>query len=308
MDLKYILIKRIRNENTEQLRLDSLYRILDKNGFECEDNAYLNYIVKYLDDYKDNKESFCYSKKLKKIGMNTGYLIDNLRNTRKNSSIVIIDMNSGNVLGVLVFNYVHTSDKDYDYDNSLYVDSFCTNQQNRVSGIGKLLITSIIEATEEFGYIDNIFLNAATRDSEGFYERFNFEPTGRYKDKMKEYKYPIVPSGYASSEAEPSEAEPSEADASEAEAREAEARDDPPPHSMPLSKFVIPRSIPLPPYEMVSNPIKPTYIKIWSRGDNLRTSKNRLEQLEKVYGNDFDFTVRGRRQRRGQRRRAQRRR
>jgi topoisomerase IA-like protein len=63
---------------------------------------------------------------------------------------------------------------------------------------------------------------------------------------------------------------------------------------MPLSKFIIPRSIPLPPYEMVSNPIKPTYIKIWSRGDNLRTSKNRLEQLEKVYGNDFDFTVKGR--------------
>ena len=39
--------------------------------------------------------------------------------------------------------------------------------------------------------IDNIFLKAATRGSEGFYEKFNFKYTGIIDDKMREYKYSI---------------------------------------------------------------------------------------------------------------------
>jgi hypothetical protein len=327
MDLKYLLIKRDYHLDTEQLALNKLYTKLDEADFICNNNIYLKYITEYIKIHRTPTASFCSPKK--REGMNTSYLTDNLEDTIKNSAIAVMDDDNGHVLGVLVFYYVDMSDIDHDYDHSLYVEAFCTNQQYKISGIGKLLITSLIKATERIAEIDNIFLNAATRDSEGFYEKFDFEATGRAKDRMNEFQYRVnkyqEPSEAEPSEAEPSEAEPSEyaseesestgpdseaeareaeareAEAREAEAREAEARDEPP-ASMPLSQFVIPRTIPLPHYKMVSKTKKakkaktpkPKYIKIWSRGDNLRTSKNRLEQLEKVFGSDFDFTVKGR--------------
>ena len=346
MDLKYILIESSLRDKTEQSILDALYQILDENGFKSHNNLYLDYIKTYLRDYKTNNESFCYSKKNGGGGMNTGYLIDNLENTRRYSSIVIMDddPSTGDILGVLVFKYVKWSDEDDYYDNSLYIDSFCTNQQLlHIRGIGKLLITSLIEATEKLGYIDNIFLNAATRASEGFYERFNFEATGRVNDKMKEYIYPIYPEATSEEEAEAreatseEEAQAREAQAREAQAREAQARereeseesestgpdseideakkatkkaareatkaeanvgvkveseeDEEPPASMPLSQLIMPRSVPLP-HKKVKTP-KQTYIKIWMRGTNLRAAKNRLEELQKIFGSDFDFTVKG---------------
>ena len=51
--------------------------------------------------------------------------------------------------------------------------------------------------------IDNIFLEAATKDSEGFYEKFKFKPTGKIEDKMKEYQYQIEPYTVASAHTKP---------------------------------------------------------------------------------------------------------
>ena len=148
---------------------------------------------------KDKTETFCFSKKSGKTGMSTRYLIENLDPRSNNSLLAILDKETDDVLGVLVFNYVEWSSIDHDYDNSLYISSFCTNQQMPRPGIGKLLLTSIIKATTELGVIDNIFLEAATKDSEGFYEKFKFKPTGRIEDKMKEYQYQIKPYATAAS-------------------------------------------------------------------------------------------------------------
>jgi hypothetical protein len=339
-NLKFILIKSNVYYKTEQNVLNALYEILIKNfNYEWNNNAELESIIGYLDYYTDNSESFCYSKKSGKIGMNTSYLIDNLENTSKYSSIVILDRKIGDILGVLVFKYSDMSSESHDYDNSLYIDSFCTNQQHPVAGIGKMLITTIINATEELTYIKNIFLNAATRDSEGFYERFDFEHTGRSKYKMKEFKYPVD----SVIQAEQAEAEQAEYEALQAkykalkaeykalqedeeykalqeeeeykalqeEERQSKYRKfDSDEESESNDEEEIPRSLPLflhkpveiqkpvqiqKPVEIqkpvqIQKPVeKKNYIKIWTRGSNLRETKSRLDQLKKIYGSDFNF-------------------
>jgi len=191
-NVKGVLIENNRHIATEQIILNGLYEKLISKQFEYNENIELPYIKQYLEDFNvDKNESFCASKKSEKTGMSTSYLIDNLEPRSLNSSIVALDKETYEVLGVLSFNYIEWSNEDHEYDNSLYIDSFCTNQQNPIPGIGKLLLTSIIEATTELGVIDNIFLKAATKKSEGFYEKFNFEFTGIIDDKMKEYKYTI---------------------------------------------------------------------------------------------------------------------
>lgn len=190
--LNCVLIQNNNHIETEQRILNGLYEKLSSRNFEYSENIYLPYITQYLKEFDvDKKESFCVSKKSGKTGMRTGYLIDSLNPSSKNSAIVCIDKDTDDVLGVLTFNYIEWSDKDHAYDNSLYIDAFCTNQQIPTPGIGKLLLTTIIEATTDLRWIDNIFLEAATRSSEGFYEKFNFEFTGVINDKMREYKYSI---------------------------------------------------------------------------------------------------------------------
>jgi hypothetical protein len=190
---KGVLIINTRHIATEQMVLNDLYDKLVENQFEYSENIELPYITQYLEDFnRDKKESFCASREKGKTGMSTSYLIDTIDPEKSNNSaIVVMDKETYDVLGVLSFNYIHMSDIDHDYDNSLYIDSFCTNQQITKPGIGKLLLTSIIKATTELGVIDNIFLKAATKHSEGFYEKFKFRPTGIIDDEMKEYKYTI---------------------------------------------------------------------------------------------------------------------
>jgi hypothetical protein len=158
----------------------------------------------------------------------------------------LLDKETYDVLGVLSFDYVEWSDVDHEYDNSLYIDSFCTNQQLAIRGIGQIMITSIVDATTDLKRIDNIFLQAATKDSEGFYEKFNFRSTGKIEDKMREYKYPIDMS-------------------------------------------IVPEPVPVPVPVPVPAPAKVKYIKIWSRGSTLRPSRDKTQQLNKIYGEDFDF-------------------
>jgi len=195
MDITKVKCMLIQNNNhvqTEQSVLDGLYENLISNNFDYSENIYLPYIIQYLEDFNvDKNETFCASKKNGKTGMRTGYLIDSLDPGSKNSAIVCLDKETDDVLGILTFNYIEWSDIDHEYDNSLYIDSFCTNQQIQMPGIGKLLLTSIIQATTDLRWIDNIFLKAATRGSEGFYEKFNFKFTGLIDDKMREYKYSI---------------------------------------------------------------------------------------------------------------------
>jgi len=195
MDITKVKCMLIQNNNhvqTEQSVLDGLYEKLISNNFDYSENIYLPYIKQYLEDFNvDKNETFCASKKNGKTGMRTGYLIDSLDPGSKNSAIVCLDKETDDVLGILTFNYIEWSDIDHEYDNSLYIDSFCTNQQIQMPGIGKLLLTSIIQATTDLRWIDNIFLKAATRGSEGFYEKFNFKYTGIIDDKMREYKYSI---------------------------------------------------------------------------------------------------------------------
>jgi GNAT superfamily N-acetyltransferase len=197
--VKGILIKINDNIRTEQMVLNGLYEKLVLNHFDYIEHPVLasktlEYITEYLKDFsKDKTETFCFSKKSGRTGMSTRYLIENLDPRSKNSLLAILDKETDDVLGVLVFNYVEWSYIDHDYDNSLYINSFCTNQQMPRPGIGKLLLTSIIKAATELGVINNIFLEAATKDSEGFYEKFKFKPTGRIEDKMKEYQYQIEP-------------------------------------------------------------------------------------------------------------------
>jgi ribosomal protein S18 acetylase RimI-like enzyme len=195
--VKGILININDNIRTEQMVLNGLYEKLVSHHFDYIEHPVLasktlEYITLYLKDFsKDKTETFCFSKKSGKTGMSTRYLIENLDPRSKNSLLAILDKETDDVLGVLVFNYVQWSSIDYAYDNSLYISAFCTNQQLPRPGIGKLLLTSIIKAATEVGVIDNIFLEAATKDSEGFYEKFKFKPTGKIEDKMKEYQYPI---------------------------------------------------------------------------------------------------------------------
>ena len=190
---KGVLIQNNNHLPTEQLILNGLYDKLIKHNFEYSENIQLPYIMQYLEDFnKDKNESFCVSKERKKTGMSTGYLIDSLDPEKSNnSSLVVMNKETYDVLGVLTFRYDQFSSEDHEYDNSIYIDSFCTNQQMPIPGIGKLLLTSIIEATTELGVIDNIFLKAASQSSEGFYEKFDFRFTGLIDDKMKEYKYSI---------------------------------------------------------------------------------------------------------------------
>ena len=197
--VKGILIKISDSIQTEQIILNGLYDKLVSHHFDYIEHPVLasktlEYITEYLKDFsKDKTETFCFSKKSGRTGMSTRYLIENLDPRSKNSLLAILDKDTDDVLGVLVFNYVQWSSIDYAYDNSLYISAFCTNQQLPRPGIGKLLLTSIIKATTELGVIDNIFLEAATKDSEGFYEKFKFKPTGKIEDKMKEYQYRIEP-------------------------------------------------------------------------------------------------------------------
>ena len=199
--VKGVLIEINTHIRTEQMVLNGLYDKLVSHQFDYIEHPILvsktlEYITEYLKDFSiDKTETFCFSKKSGKTGMSTRYLIENLDPRSKNSLIAILDKETDDVLGVLVFNYVEWSYIDHVYDNSLYISSFCTNQQMPRPGIGKLLLTSIIKAATELGGIDNIFLEAATKDSEGFYEKFKFKPTGRIEDKMKEYQYPIEPYG-----------------------------------------------------------------------------------------------------------------
>jgi len=201
-NIKGVLIQNNNHLPTEQLILNGLYDKLIKHNFEYSENIQLPYIMQYLEDFnKDKNESFCVSKERKKTGMSTGYLIDSLDPEKSNnSSLVVMNKETYDVLGVLTFRYDQFSSEDHEYDNSIYIDSFCTNQQMPIPGIGKLLLTSIIEATTDLGVIDNIFLKAASQSSEGFYEKFNFEPTGVIDDKMREYKYSIY--GYPDSQEE----------------------------------------------------------------------------------------------------------
>ena len=190
--LKCVLIQNKNHLETEQRILNGLYEKLIAKHFEYSENIYLPYIKQYLKDFNEDKnETFCTSKKNGKTGMRTGYLIDSLDPSSKNSAIVCLDKETDDVLGVLTFNYIEWSDIDHVYDNSLYIDSFCTNQQIPTPGIGKLLLTTIVEATTALQWIDSIFLKAATKSSEGFYEKFNFKFTGLIDDKMKEYQYSI---------------------------------------------------------------------------------------------------------------------
>jgi len=194
--VKCVLIQNNKNIPTDQAILNSLYEKIIANHVEYSENIELPYITQYLEDMNTLqnikvKETFCFSKKSGRTGMSTSYLIDSLHPRSKNSAIVCLDKETYDVLGVLTFNYMEWSEIDYDYNNSLYIDSFCTNQQMSIPGIGKLLLTTIIKATTDLGFIDNIFLEAATKDSEGFYEKFNFKATGKIDDKMKEYKYTI---------------------------------------------------------------------------------------------------------------------
>lgn len=190
--VKCVLIQNNNHVETEQRILNGLYEKLSSHNFDYSENIYLPYITEYLKDFNvDKSESFCVSKKSGKTGMRTGYLIDSLHPSSKNSAIVCLDKETDDVLGVLTFNYIEWSDIDHDYDNSLYIDAFCTNQQIPTPGIGKLLLTTIIEATADLKRIDNIFLKAATKASEGFYEKFKFKYTGVIDDKMREYKYSI---------------------------------------------------------------------------------------------------------------------
>ena len=163
---KGVLIINTRHIATEQMVLNDLYDKLVENQFEYSENIELPYITQYLEDFnRDKKESFCASKERKKTGMSTSYLIDTLDPEKSNNSaIIVMDKETYDVLGVLSFNYIHMSDIDHDYDNSLYIDSFCTNQQITKPGIGKLLLTSIIKATTELGVIDNIFLKAGSEN------------------------------------------------------------------------------------------------------------------------------------------------
>jgi len=191
-NIKCILIQNNNSLQTEQIILNKLYEKLAEKHFEYNENIELRYITQYLEDFNvDKREHFCYSKKSGKPGINTIYLIENLDPATKNSSLVCMDKDTYDVLGVLSFKYIEWSDKDHVYDNSLYIDSFCTNQLKPMPGIGKLLLTTIIDATVELGLIDNIFLIAATKHSHGFYEKFKFKATGIVDDKMNEYKYAI---------------------------------------------------------------------------------------------------------------------
>ena len=201
-NIKGVLIQNSNHLPTEQRVLNGLYDKLIKHKFEYSENIELPYINEYLNDFnKDKNESFCASKNKGKTGMSTGYLIDSLDPEKSNNSaIVVMNKETYDVLGVLTFKYDQFSSEDHEYDNSIYIDSFCTNQQIPILGIGKLLLTSIIEATTELGVIDNIFLKAASRSSEGFYEKFNFEPTGLIDDKMREYKYSIYGDPYSQEE------------------------------------------------------------------------------------------------------------
>ena len=122
--------------------------------------------------------------------MKTNYLIENLDPERtNNSSIVCLDKDTDVVLGVLSFNYIQMFNNVY--TNSLYIVSFCTNQQNPMPGVGKLLLTSIIEATAELRSVANIFVIASTEHSEGFYKKFKFKQTGSQYNGMNELQYTI---------------------------------------------------------------------------------------------------------------------
>jgi hypothetical protein len=194
--VKCVLIKNNNNIKTDQEILNGLYEKIIAKHVEYSENIELPYITQYLEDMNTaqnikDKETFCASKEKGQTGMSTSYLLDSLDPRSKNSAIVCLDKETYDVLGVLTFNYMEWSEIDHVYNNSLYIDSFCTNQQNPVPGIGKLLLTTIIEATTDFQWIDNIFLKAATKKSEGFYEKFNFKFTGIIDDKMKEYQYSI---------------------------------------------------------------------------------------------------------------------
>lgn len=198
--IRGVLIQNNKHLPTEQRILNGLFDKLISKNFEYSENIEVPYITEYLKDFnKDQNESFCFSKKTGKTGMNTSYLISGIDPKKsKNSSMVVMNKETYDVLGVLSFNYIEWSDIDHAYDNSIYIDSFCTNQQMPMPGIGTLLLTSIIEATRELGLIDNIFLKAASQSSEGFYEKYGFEPTGLIDDEMKEYKYSIY--GYPDSQ------------------------------------------------------------------------------------------------------------
>ena len=175
---------------TEKKILNDLYEKIVSKNFKYDKNNFLPHIMQYLNDFNENEdESFCRSKRSKKTGMRTGYLIDSL--SSQNSAIVCLV--GDDVLGVLTFNYIESPDIDHAYGNSLYIDAFCTNQQNRIPGIGTLLLQSIIEATTELGVIANIYLKAGTEDSERFYKKFNFKDTGKKDDDgMKVYIYSIL--------------------------------------------------------------------------------------------------------------------
>jgi hypothetical protein len=260
-----ILIQNTNHLDTEQIILNALYKKLELYNFEYNNNIELKYITQYLNDFNQIKhETFCYSKKSGRTGMSTTYLIESLDPRSKNSAIVLIDKDTYDVLGVLLFNYIERSSLDYDYDNSLYIDSFCTNQQNPIPGVGKLLLTSIIKATTDLGIIDNIFLTAATKDSEGFYEKFKFTSTGKIDDKMKEYKYSIGPVDV-----------PVDV-----------------PIDVPIDVRVdapVQDSVQEPVQDSASLPVKKNYIKIWTGGNTLRSSLNKIQKLSKIYGKDFFF-------------------
>ena len=191
--VKCVLIQNNNHVEPEQEILNRIYQKLSEKRFEYNENRELSHIKQYLVDHNGDgnvNEQFCFSKKSKKNGMKTNYLIENLDPERtNNSSIVCLDKDTDVVLGVLSFNYIQMFNNVY--TNSLYIVSFCTNQQNPMPGVGKLLLTSIIEATAELRSVANIFVIASTEHSEGFYKKFKFKQTGSQYNGMNELQYTI---------------------------------------------------------------------------------------------------------------------
>jgi hypothetical protein len=191
--VKCVLIQNNNHVKPEQEILNRIYQNLYKKRFEYNENRELPHIKQYLVNHNGDEnvnEQFCFSAKSKKNGMKTSYLIENLDPERtNNSSIVCLDKDTDHVLGVLSFNYIQMFNNVY--TNSLYIVSFCTNQQNPMPGLGKLLLTSIIEATAELKSVANIVVIASTEHSEGFYKKFKFKQTGSQYNGMNELQYTI---------------------------------------------------------------------------------------------------------------------
>ena len=207
--VKCVLIQNNNHVEPEQEILNRIYQKLSEKRFEYNENRELSHIKQYLVDHNGDgelshikqylvdhngdgnvNEQFCFSKKSKNSGIKTNYLIENLDPLRtSNSSIVCLDKEMNDVLGVLSFNYIQMFNNVY--TNSLYIVSFCTNQQNPMPGVGKLLLTSIIEATAELRSVANIFVIASTEHSEGFYKKFKFKQTGSQYNGMNELQYTI---------------------------------------------------------------------------------------------------------------------